>query len=622
MAIRKDANTLSSAERTELVDAILQLKAEGIYDQFVLRHANAMMMAIHSCPAFLPWHRRYLWDFEQELQRVSGNPDLGVPYWNWPEGGANAPMWDNDLLGGDGDAGGVVRSGPFRSGRWTIVNSSGSAAGPLERGFGRNTGGVNLPTRSAIEGLLQITPYDASPWNRASNPSFRNEMEGWLGGLSFHNLGHVWVGGSMLPMTSPNDPVFFFHHCMVDKIWHDWQQRFPAQGYVPVTGGNMGQNLTATMDSTPLASIGRRPIDVLDSGAIGIVYDDATPSPPPPPPPEPPVGRVTDLSLNATAISASIATAGEIDEYRFNVVSAGEVTIETSGSSDTFISLFGPNSTTNQIAQNDDGGANVNARLVLSLAVGSYHLAVRLFNSAATGSYAIRVTSEADVPQPPPQPPIDRVTDLSVNASATSASIAVGGEVDEYRFDVASFGEVTIETSGGSDTFITLFGPNNATDQIAQNDDGGDNLNAKITMNLSAGTYHVATRLFSPTTTGSYAIRVSSEADNSSGSQLPELVIDAAETSAAISARSESDVYRFSVVSPGIYSIETTGSTDTFLSLLGPNDESLLIMQDDDSGASFNSRIRRNLAVGEYYARVRHFSADGTGAYSISVKKQ
>ena len=23
--------------------------------------------------------------------------------------------------------------------------------------------------------------------------------------------------------TSPNDPVFFMHHCFVDKIWADWQ---------------------------------------------------------------------------------------------------------------------------------------------------------------------------------------------------------------------------------------------------------------------------------------------------------------------------------------------------------------------------------------------------------------
>ena len=497
MAIRKDANTLSSTERTELVNAILQLKAEGIYDQFVLRHANATMMAIHSCPAFLPWHRRFLWDLEKELQRVSGNPNLGIPYWNWPEGGENASMWDDDLLGGDGDAGGIVRSGPFRSGRWTVVNSSGRASGPLERGFGRNTNGINLPTHSEIEQLLQITPYDTSPWNRDSNPSFRNSLEGWAGNLSFHNLGHVWVGGSMLPMTSPNDPVFFFHHCMVDKLWHQWQSRFPSQAYLPVTGGNMGQNLTATMDSTPFASIGRRPIDVLDSNALGIVYDNGFEIPPPPPPP-----------------------------------------------------------------------------LVINL-----------------------------------------------NAAATSANIATAGEVDQYRFDVASFSEVTIETSGSSDTFITLFGPNNATDQIAQNDDGGDKLNSKITLNLSAGKYYVSVRLFSPEATGSYSIKVSSKS-NSGNSSLPELIVDAVATSAAISAKNESDVYRFSVTRRAFHTIETTGSTDTFLSLFGPDDETLLIEQNDDGGARFNSRIRRILAAGEYYARVRHYSPDGTGAYSISVKKK
>ena len=103
MAIRKDANTLSSAERAEFVNAVKILKSTGIYDQFVLRHANAIMNAIHRSPAFLPWHRRFIWDFEKELQRVSQNPDLGLPYWNWPSGGANASMWDDDLLGGNGD---------------------------------------------------------------------------------------------------------------------------------------------------------------------------------------------------------------------------------------------------------------------------------------------------------------------------------------------------------------------------------------------------------------------------------------------------------------------------------------------------------------------------------------
>ena len=55
MAIRKDANTLTAAERAEFVAAVKALKAEGLYDQFVLRHANAVMNAIHRAPAFLPW---------------------------------------------------------------------------------------------------------------------------------------------------------------------------------------------------------------------------------------------------------------------------------------------------------------------------------------------------------------------------------------------------------------------------------------------------------------------------------------------------------------------------------------------------------------------------------------
>jgi len=348
---------------------------------------------------------------------------------------------------------------------------------------------------------LGVTPYDTRPWNRSSNPSFRNMLEGWQGngGPGFHNLGHVWAGGSMLPMTSPNDPLFFIHHCMVDKMWHEWQLRFPRQGYLPITGGTFGQNLNDIMDSTPQASIGRRPIDVLDSNALEVQYD-------------------------------------------------------------------------------------------------------RFFSG----------TPLAD----PVEPPVTE-TVLNPNANPIAASISRVGEVDLYRFEVTSFDEYTIETTGSSDTFMTLYGPNDATNVVAQNDDAGENLNAKISLNLSAGRYFVATRLYSPTTTGNYAIKVES---SSGDSRLPELIINARQTAAAISVRNESDVYRFRVDSRAQYTIETSGTTDTFLSLFGPNDEARLIQQNDDSGVNYNARIRLTLNAGEYYARVRHFSADGTGGYSIGVR--
>jgi len=127
-------------------------------------------------------------------------------------------MWDNDLLGGNGDAfSNVVNSGPFRDGEFTIVNRSGNPSGPLTRAFGMESWAQTLPHQTEIDQVLAVIPYDSANWNVNSNPSFRNQLEGFIG-PNLHNRGHGWVGGSMLPMTSPNDPVFFMHHYMVDKV--------------------------------------------------------------------------------------------------------------------------------------------------------------------------------------------------------------------------------------------------------------------------------------------------------------------------------------------------------------------------------------------------------------------
>jgi len=496
MALRKDANTLTAAERAEFVAAILQLKADGIYDQFVLRHANAVMMAIHRCPAFLPWHRRFIWDLERELQRVSGNPNLGLPYWNWPHGGAGASMWGNDLLGGDGAAiNQVVTSGPFRQGQWTIVNSSGVPAGPLTRALGRDFRAPTLPTQGEINSVLAVTPYDGFPWNTNSDPSFRNELEGFRG-PNLHNRGHVWVSGSMLPMTSPNDPVFFMHHCMVDKVWHEWQLRFPNQGYLPINGGAFGQNLTNPMDSTPVGPIGNRPIDVLDSAVLNIQYDALLPGTPATPPALPPPGET--LVVDGNTVNGTIGTQGEVDEFGFDVAAFGSHTIETSGGSDTVIALFGPDDATNQLAVNDDGGVNFNSRIAMNLSAGHYVVRVRLFSANTTGNYTIGVSSAA----------APAIPALVVDGPILNAAISAGSESDMYRFQAQSQGDYLIETSGDTDTFMTLFGPNSQTNQIAQNDDGGFRLNSRISGQLNAGEYFVRVRHFSMQGTGPYQVGV------------------------------------------------------------------------------------------------------------------
>ena len=499
MAIRKDANTLSNAERLELSNAILELKRRGIYDQFVLRHANANASAIHRSPAFLPWHRRFIWDFESELQRVSGNPDLGLPYWNWPEGGANASMWDDNLLGGDGNpVTQVVNNGPFRSGEWTIINSNSQQAGPLTRAFGRESWATSLPTLQQIQEVLSFTPYDAANWNENVTQSFRNQLEGFRG-PNLHNRGHGWVGGSMLPMTSPNDPIFFMHHCMVDKLWYEWQLRFPGQGYLPVNNGPFGQNETDPMDSTPASPIGARPLDVLDSRVLNIEYDQLLPGTP-----DPGTGdnTSTELIINATATNAQISAPGEEDKYHFEVTEFSPFNIETSGASDTTLTLFGPDNETDQIAFDDDGGNNFNSLISRSLPSGSYFMSVRLFNAAATGNYQISVTSPEGTGSG------TTIPEIPVNGSALNAEISNAEEIDIFSFTASTQGLYTIETTGITDTYMNLFGPNSQSLPLDENDDSGINRNSLVQVQLTAGEYFVQIRHFSPTGVGAYQIRV------------------------------------------------------------------------------------------------------------------
>ena len=99
-----------------------------------------------------------------------------------------------------------------------------------------------------------------------------------------------------------------------------------------------------------------------------------------------------------------------------------------------------------------------------------------------------------------------------------------------------------------------------------------------------------------------------------------ELQINGPEIQGEISAADERDLYRFRVTTAGTYAIETSGTTDTFLSLFGPDSETSLVASDDDSGPGTLSLLVQDLAVGQYFVQVRHFSPARTGPYGISVR--
>lgn len=263
--VRKSVTMMTAAERQDFVTALHRMKATpsqfdprlNAYDYFVELHVRAFAdhTGAHMSPGFLPWHRELLRRFELELRRVSNNPSLYLPYWDWIDPATPGILFSNDFMGGDGDAANqhFVTSGPFRLGQWSMADAydatddefdgeldatlSLKPAG-LQRKF--DTSGRPLfPVAGDVASLLNgVRAYDVAPYDRGadSSRSMRGYLEGWWPGRSaMHNGVHVWVGGQMQTASSPNDPLFFLHHANVDRLWYLWQQRWGDETY-PVDG--------------------------------------------------------------------------------------------------------------------------------------------------------------------------------------------------------------------------------------------------------------------------------------------------------------------------------------------------------------------------------------------------
>lgn len=280
------------------------------YDDYVYVHQQSMAghgggpgpHPGHRGPMFFPWHREFLRRFEQDLRTVSGDPTLCLPYWDWHIDKAPAdpgyPFF-TEFLGSNGVAPtAVVADGVFaRANGWVLTLADGYPdAEPqtqanltsLQRQLGTWRSAPNapiaaptLPSVQAVTEALIETTYDVAPWNvtSAAANSFRNRVEGWVGpdaGPNTHNRVHVWVGGSMLPGTSPNDPVFYLNHVKEDQLWAVWMQKHPTvPRYLPddnePAGHALLKRLSEHMDGLAEYFGGAtldRPVDLLDHKAI------------------------------------------------------------------------------------------------------------------------------------------------------------------------------------------------------------------------------------------------------------------------------------------------------------------------------------------------------------------
>jgi len=100
--------------------------------------------------------------------------------------------------------------------------------------------------------------------------------------------------------------------------------------------------------------------------------------------------------------------------------------------------------------------------------------------------------------------------ELTIDATRrTAAAIGKVGEEDLFRFVVKTAGRYVVDTRGPTDVVMKLFGPGNATALIAEDDDSGVGSNARISSNLTAGTYYVQVRHWNKASgVGNYSVKV------------------------------------------------------------------------------------------------------------------
>lgn len=102
--------------------------------------------------------------------------------------------------------------------------------------------------------------------------------------------------------------------------------------------------------------------------------------------------QATLLTVGSERTNAAIGGPGEEDLFHFTADQDGAYQIDTRGKTDVYMKLFGPNSATALIAEDDDSGYGLNPRIATPLLAGGYYVQIRHYERSGTGTYSIGVT--------------------------------------------------------------------------------------------------------------------------------------------------------------------------------------------------------------------------------------
>jgi len=163
----------------------------------------------HGTNYFFPWHRLFLYYFEQVLQDAAGDPSLRLPYWDYT------------------DPAQLAMPAEFTSPAYTNTQGQ-SVPNPLfesRRAVGWEPPGTRKLTSKDTDIDLALDNPNLLSTTDASG----NEVQGYQRTieLSPHGYAHCAVMGCRATVMgavpySSNDPIFWIHHANIDRLWDCW----------------------------------------------------------------------------------------------------------------------------------------------------------------------------------------------------------------------------------------------------------------------------------------------------------------------------------------------------------------------------------------------------------------
>lgn len=200
----------------------------GVPSWYCWHHQNLSRITVRG-PFFLPWHRAYMYWLELHLKQCVNDPTVTIPYWDWryedskTEGIPKA--YAEKQINGD--------KNPLYNFHIYVPSTR------LDEDTKRDPNTQilsDLPTEQQIDKII----YDDDDFD-----DFLLDLE------DVHDGIHGWVGGSMSSVgIASYDPIFYAHHCMIDRIWYQWQLvHGPTKGFeqmldIPLAPFNLTVNDT------------------------------------------------------------------------------------------------------------------------------------------------------------------------------------------------------------------------------------------------------------------------------------------------------------------------------------------------------------------------------------------